>query len=107
MRILTGLATIADPAAYMTTMLSAASHFVIKYFYVVTPPPLFIGIFIRLRYHNKTRPGSARTWRKRMAFLARGTTAVLFGWLAIRLWMTHLPAQADNVANVDRSVFET
>ena len=41
--------------------------------------------------------GSLRIWRKRVPYVALCTTAVLFGWLAIRLWMTYLPAQADDV----------
>ena len=100
-------ATIADPAARMTTMLIEASHFLIKYFYVVSLATLFIWIFIKLLYRNKTALGSRRDWRKRVPCVALCTTAVFFGWLAIRLWMTYLPAQADDVANVDRSVFET
>ena len=35
--------------------------------------------------------GSPRIWRKRAAYLALCTTAILFGWLAIRLWGTYLP----------------
>jgi serine protease Do len=51
--------------------------------------------------------GSRRNWRKRVLFVALCTTAVLFGWLAIRLWMTYLPAQADDVVRLDRSVGQT
>jgi len=51
--------------------------------------------------------GSIRIWRKRVPYLALCTTAALFGWLAIRLRMTYLPAQADDVARLDRSVSET
>ena len=45
--------------------------------------------------------GSPRIWRKRVPYVALCTTAVLFGWLAIRLWMTYLPAQADDVVRLD------
>jgi len=38
-----------------------------------------------------TAVGSARIWRNRAAYAALCTTAVLFGWLAIRLWVTYLP----------------
>jgi hypothetical protein len=31
------------------------------------------------------------------------TTAVLLGWLAIRLWMTYLPAPVDGVARLDNA----
>jgi serine protease Do len=34
------------------------------------------------------------------------TIAVLFGWLSIRLWVTYLPAQANDVARLDKSVGE-
>ena len=42
------------PLPRMTTMLIEASHFLIKYFYVVFLTPLFIWIFIKLLYRNKT-----------------------------------------------------
>jgi serine protease Do len=48
--------------------------------------------------------GSVRIWRKRVPFVGLCFTAVLFGWLAIRLWMTYLPAQAGDVARLDTSV---
>ena len=51
--------------------------------------------------------GSRRNWRKRVPSVVLCTTAVLFGWLAIRLWMTYLPAQADDVVRLDRSVGQT
>jgi len=35
------------------------------------------------------------------------TTAVLFGWLAILLWMTYLPAQADDVVRPEGSFAQT
>jgi type IV pilus assembly protein PilC len=38
----------------MTKFLIAASHFVVQYFYVVLMAPLFIWIFIKLLYRNKT-----------------------------------------------------
>jgi serine protease Do len=38
-----------------------------------------------------TAVGSPRIWRKRAAYVALGTTAVFFGWLAIRLSVTYLP----------------
>jgi serine protease Do len=51
--------------------------------------------------------GSLRAWGKRVPYVALCTTAVLVGWLAIRLWMTYLPAQADDVVRLDRSVGQT
>jgi serine protease Do len=54
-----------------------------------------------------TAAGSLRTWRKLLTYVALCTSAVFLGWLAIRLWMTYLPAQADDVARLDRSVGET
>jgi hypothetical protein len=48
--------------------------------------------------------GCVRIWRKRVPYVALCSTAVLFGWLAIRLWMTYLPAQADDVVRLDTSV---
>jgi type IV pilus assembly protein PilC len=42
------------PLPRMTTMLIDASHFLIKYFYVVFLTPLFIWIFIKLLYRNRT-----------------------------------------------------
>src|SRR5436305_6409093 len=38
----------------MTTFLIGASHFVIKYFYLVFMAPLFIWIIIKLLYRNRT-----------------------------------------------------
>ena len=51
--------------------------------------------------------GSLRSCQKRAPFLAACRSVGLFGWLAIRLWMTYLPAQADPVARLDTSVGET
>jgi serine protease Do len=48
--------------------------------------------------------GSPRTWRKRAPYVSLCTIAVPFGWLAIRLWVTHLPARAYDVVILDRSV---
>jgi type IV pilus assembly protein PilC len=42
------------PLPKMTVVLIAASHFVVKYFYVVFMAPLFIWIIIKLLYRNKT-----------------------------------------------------
>ena len=42
------------PLPRMTIFLIEASHFLIKYFYVVFLSPLFIWIFIKLLYRNKT-----------------------------------------------------
>ena len=42
------------PLPQMTIMLITASHFLIKYFYIVFLTPLFIWIFIKLLYRNKT-----------------------------------------------------
>ncbi len=42
------------PLPAMTTFLIDASHFLIKYFYIVFLTPLFIWIFIKLLYRNKT-----------------------------------------------------
>jgi type IV pilus assembly protein PilC len=42
------------PLPEMTKFLIAASHFVIKYFYIVFMAPLFFWIFIKLLYRNKT-----------------------------------------------------
>ena len=42
------------PLPGMTTFLIWASHFVIKYFYLVFMAPLFIWIFLKLLYRNKT-----------------------------------------------------
>src|SRR5271167_3086195 len=42
------------PLPRMTIMLIDASHFLIKYFYVVFLTPLMIWIFIKLLYRNKT-----------------------------------------------------
>ncbi len=42
------------PLPKMTIFLIDASHFLIKYFYVVFLTPLFIWIFIKLLYRNKT-----------------------------------------------------
>ena len=42
------------PLPKMTIMLIEASHFLIKYFYVVFLTPLFIWIFIKLLYRNRT-----------------------------------------------------
>src|SRR6266481_7643284 len=51
--------------------------------------------------------GSLRIWRKRVPCVPLCITAVLFGWLAIRLWMTYLPARADDVVRLDMSVGQT
>jgi hypothetical protein len=51
--------------------------------------------------------GSLRIWRKRVPYVALCTTAVLFGWLAIRLWITYLPAGADDVVRLSRRVGQT
>ncbi len=42
------------PLPNMTIMLIEASHFLIKYFYLVFLTPLFIWIFIKLLYRNRT-----------------------------------------------------
>jgi len=42
------------PLPAMTVFLIEASHFVIKYFYLVFMAPLFIWIFIKLLYRNRT-----------------------------------------------------
>jgi len=42
------------PLPKMTIVLIEASHFLIKYFYLVFLTPLFIWIFIKLLYRNKT-----------------------------------------------------
>ncbi len=42
------------PLPGMTIFLIEASHFIIKYFYVVFLSPLFFWIFIKLLYRNKT-----------------------------------------------------
>src|SRR5262249_18090430 len=42
------------PRAKMTIFLIEASHFLIKYFYIVFLTPLFIWIFIKLLYRNRT-----------------------------------------------------
>ncbi len=42
------------PLPKMTILLIEASHFLIKYFYLVFMTPLFIWIFIKLLYRNKT-----------------------------------------------------
>ena len=42
------------PLPGMTTFLIGASHFVIKYFYIVFMFPLFFWIFLKLLYRNKT-----------------------------------------------------
>jgi type IV pilus assembly protein PilC len=42
------------PLPRMTIILIQASHFIIKYFYVVFLSPLFIWIFIKLLYRNRT-----------------------------------------------------
>ncbi len=42
------------PLPGMTIFLIDASHFLIKYFYVVFLSPLFVWIFIKLMYRNKT-----------------------------------------------------
>ncbi len=42
------------PLPRMTTMLIDASHFLIKYFYVVFLTPLFCWIFVKLLYRNRT-----------------------------------------------------
>src|SRR6266446_10477155 len=42
------------PLPKMTIFLIEASHFVIKYFYIVFLAPLFIWIFIKLLYRNRT-----------------------------------------------------
>ena len=42
------------PLPKMTTILIDASHFLIKYFYIVFLTPLFIWIFIKLLYRNRT-----------------------------------------------------
>jgi len=42
------------PLPKMTIYLIAASHFLIKYFYIVFMTPLFIWIFIKLLYKNRT-----------------------------------------------------
>ena len=51
--------------------------------------------------------GSIRIWRKRGAYVAFCTMAVLFGWLAIRLWMTYVPKDTDNLASLDSDVGQT
>jgi len=42
------------PLPQMTKVLISASHFLIKYFYIVFLTPLFIWMFIKLLYRNKT-----------------------------------------------------
>ena len=42
------------PLPGMTIFLIEASHFIIKYFYIVFLAPLFIWIFLKLLYRNKT-----------------------------------------------------
>lgn len=42
------------PLPNMTKMLISASHFLIKYFYIVFLSPLFMWLFIKLMYRNKT-----------------------------------------------------
>ncbi|SIO11763.1 type IV pilus assembly protein PilC [Singulisphaera sp. GP187] len=42
------------PLPAMTVFLIEASHFLIKYFYIVFLTPLFIWIFLKLLYRNKT-----------------------------------------------------
>ncbi len=42
------------PLPRMTTFLIDASHFLIKYFYIVFLTPLFVWIFIKLLYRNRT-----------------------------------------------------
>jgi type IV pilus assembly protein PilC len=42
------------PLPRMTIILIEASHFLIKYFYVVFMAPLFVWIFIKLMYRNRT-----------------------------------------------------
>ncbi|MFI5460504.1 MAG: type II secretion system F family protein [Isosphaerales bacterium] len=42
------------PLPRMTTILITSSHFLIKYFYVVFLTPLFLWIFVKLLYRNKT-----------------------------------------------------
>lgn len=42
------------PLPQMTKILITASHFLIKYFYIVFLTPLFIWMFIKLLYRNKT-----------------------------------------------------
>jgi hypothetical protein len=44
--------------------------------------------------------GSPRIWRKRALYVGLCTTAVLFGWLAIRLWTTYLPPPPDDVVGL-------
>ncbi len=42
------------PLPGMTTFLIEASHFLIKYFYIVFLTPFFIWVFLKLLYRNKT-----------------------------------------------------
>jgi type IV pilus assembly protein PilC len=42
------------PLPNMTKILITASHFVIKYFYIVLMAPIFFWLFIKLMYRNKT-----------------------------------------------------
>src|SRR3954449_11448003 len=42
------------PLPKMTTFLIEASHFLINYFYVVLMAPLFVWIFLKLLYKNRT-----------------------------------------------------
>src|SRR5436305_8899647 len=44
----------AVPLPAMTVFLIEASHFVVKYFYIVFMAPLFFWIFIKLLYRNKS-----------------------------------------------------
>ncbi len=54
-----------------------------------------------------TAVGSRRTWRTRVSYISLFIIAVFSGWLAIRLWMTYLPDQADDVVGYDRGVGPT
>ncbi len=58
-----------------------------------------------------TAVGSPRIWRKRALYVALCTIPVLFGWLAIRLWMaylmTYLPPSADDVVGPSRRYGQT
>ncbi len=54
----------------------------------------------------KIGAASLRRWRRRVPYVVLCTTAVLVGGLAIRLWMTYVPTQADDVVRRDRSVGE-
>jgi hypothetical protein len=46
--------------------------------------------------------GFRRIWRRRVVYLGLCTTAVVFGWLAIRLWTTYLPPSPDEVVGLSR-----